>query len=92
MERPKLKPCPFCGRDPGFDFVQVDEPVTFFALYYVVYCCRCGVSFREDVYHLELPGQEEEHIKAVRKLAKRWNRRREPHDERTGPDHNGKNR
>ena len=71
----KLKPCPFCGGKAQLHLIEVDEPVTFFDLYYTVYCTNCKISI--GAYHIsKLPQFCESEVKEAQTQAiEAWNRR-----------------
>ena len=73
----ELKPCPFCGGKADFKLVEVDEPVTFFDLFYCVRCSDCGFQF--GYAHISrLPQFCEDEVRQAKSiLEKKWNRRAE---------------
>ena len=69
----KLKPCPFCGRKAELHYYEIDEPFTFTECGYEIYCCHCGIRFKEHLNRI--PQFDEKADIKKQNLIERWNRR-----------------
>lgn len=69
----KLKPCPFCGRKAELHYYEIDKPFTFTECGFEIYCCHCGIRFKERLNRI--PQFDEKADIKKQNLIERWNRR-----------------
>jgi len=68
MDDLELKPCPFCGGRPTYNYDASMEPVG-------VYCVKCHAIIR--FVRIRVKGDHEPFSVALEKIAEAWNRRAE---------------